>query len=122
MAESLKRSHHETAILEAEKSFNTIVISTAIIDAMRVDPTFCLAQAETILRDNDTNTYLVAVPTQFAPPDLTVKSLSQEPRDYFLWVCLHGCEEAREKLASIGTATADDNLQNLRYAGLLTVR
>lgn len=122
MAEQLKHRHHAVAILEAEESFNSGTISQAIIDAMRVDPSFGFADAEMILRENDTNTYLVAVPTRFAPPDLMVKTLSHEPRDYFLWVCLHGCQEAREKLASIGTATAEDNLQNLRHAGLLMVR
>lgn len=110
----------ERAILEAERSFNAGTISVTLVDIMKNDPTFSFADAEMILRNYNTNTYLVAVPTIHVPPGLRVLGLDHDPRDFFLWVCLHGYQEAVEKLCSVGVRSFDDNLQNLRSTGLLT--
>lgn len=114
------RDRRERAIIEAERSFNAGTISITLVDIMKNDPTFSFAEAELILRNYNTNTYLVAVPTIHAPPGLRVLGLDHDPREFFLWVCLHGYHEAVEKLCSVGVRSFDDNLQNLRATGLLT--
>lgn len=122
MAYIYTREHSAQSLLDADSTFNAGTISVAIVDIMKIDRKFTFADAEAILREYNSNTYLVAVPKIHTPPGLYVLGLDHGPRDFFMWVCLHGYEEAVQKLLAVGVRSFEENIQNLRVTGYLVRR
>lgn len=122
MAYIYTREHSAKSLIDADATFDAGTISVAIIDIMKIDRKFTFADAEMILREYNSNTYLIAVPKIHTPPGLHVFGLDHGPRDFFMWVCLHGYEEAVQKLHAVGVRSFEDNIENLRETGFLTRR
>ncbi len=122
MAYVYTREHSAKSLIDADRTFDAGTISVAIVDIMKIDRKFTFADAEAILREYNSNTYLVAVPKLHAPPGLYVLGTDHAPRDFFMWVCLHGYEEATQKLRAVGVRSFDENIENLRVTGFLTRR
>lgn len=81
-----------------------------------------LLDLELALRKASTGIFLIAVPAEFAPGSLCVRSITGEARPRRFWVYMAGTgkSEADSLKAKYGIADDESNRKNLRETGVLT--
>ena len=105
---------------EADATRNLGYLSQTLVDMMRADPAVTFAVAEKRLREIGSNTYLVALPTRFAAAQLEVRHpVTGDAADHFLWVCMHGIDEAIQTYRTHGIPSTNANLEALSTCGVL---
>jgi hypothetical protein len=100
------------------------VVSQASIEISSLFKTHPFMEMEKILREIHSDTYLIAVPLigDMAGEFSTMLPHSQDKEyPYYLWICVNGEGEAREKLLEVETNPAR-NMVDLGNTGLLVPR
>ncbi len=110
----------DTELRQADKSWNVMILSGAMVGMMRADPALTFAKFEERLRALGSKTFLIARPKRMRPAGMLVLGLDGKPREHFLWICLHDRNEQRMELAAQQISPAE-NLENLRICGVLAV-
>lgn len=108
---------------EADKSWNTMTITAAVLSMIAVNPALTLADFERQLREDESETYLIALPLQLLPIGMRAAGCKDplQDMDGYLWVCLHGEPEAKKVLSKCN-GTAQNNLRALETCGILCVK
>lgn len=102
---------------EADKHWNVMDLSMAMVEMMHDDRDLTFADFERNLRAIGSKTFLIARPNSMTPAGLRViKPFQKRPDNlkHHLWVCLHGKSEQEQELQNAGMTEADnlDALQN----------
>jgi hypothetical protein len=110
----------DARLQEADTSFDVGYIGQVLSDMLREYPAVTFAVAEKRLREINSTTYLVAVPLRLCSPQLDVMHpVTGERANHFLWICLHGEQEALQTYQRCGIANAVANLEALASCGVL---
>lgn len=111
----------DEVLRRADSSFNAGTISEAILKLLQANPGLTLDKIEERFRAIGAKTHLTARPAKIAPTDLCVFDIvKNKPAKFWLWICLHGEDEARDILAEDGTEVAG-NSANLKETGFLVI-
>lgn len=102
---------------------NAMVFGQAVIEVSKQFGFHPLAQIEELLREMQSDTYLLAVPFTSEMSDFTAKLPHSGAEEYpnYLWICVNGSEEAEEKMLEIET-TSDQNVRDLVKTGVLVAK
>lgn len=102
----------------ADRSFNAVVIGGALHRLARLG--WSLAECEGMLRDLQSNTYLVAWHKDKMPPYMQARTVYGSKCDYAVWICLYGSEERDQTIRRFGLSGIEDNLKHLAKAGFVS--
>ncbi len=103
---------------------NAMVISQAAVEFSKSFHENPFVEMEKILRESNSDTYLIAVPFD---SEMATKFSAKLPHSgskeypYYLWVGVNGLSEAQEKMNEIET-NPEINLRDLKNTGLLAPR
>lgn len=117
---SKQRAAFEQAIKQADPYKNAMAFGQAVADLDKHFGFHSIRHMEVILREMDSDTYLLAVPFTSEVEDFTSKLYHSGDHEYpyYLWICVNGWEEAQEKMEEIET-NPGLNLQDLEQTGML---
>lgn len=73
---------------------------------------------EEVLREQHSNTYLIARHISDFPPEFTISLPGEDEKQYTVWICVNVKGEADALLAQIGS-THEENKQLLKECGFL---
>ena len=110
-------------LVRLEPYRNAAVWSQGFIDIMKQYPFVDFYMLEGRLRKLNSNAFLIAAPTEFAPQDMCARALFGIPEGnlkYFLWVSVNGRSEMQSQLEKFKIQNEEINLENLKKTGLLT--
>src|SRR5258708_29054699 len=85
----------DTELRQADKSWNVMILSGAMVGMMRADPALTFAKFEERLRALGSKTFLISRPKRMRPAGMLVLGLDGKPRRRFLWICLDARNEHR---------------------------
>lgn len=104
----------------ADKEWNMLAISQAILGCCKQDNGLTMAKFEERLRAiGSKTTYLVARPASTAPKEAKVLHLiTLEPAEYWLWICVNGPDDMLRELQHTGM-TIEQNKAALAVTGVL---
>jgi hypothetical protein len=106
----------------ADRSRNVGVISRVLMSFREADPNLTWDVAERKLREWGSKTHLIAKPASTCPSEFEVRDpVSGEPAAFYLWVCLHGAEEALATMQQCDIDTFEANLANLKTCGVMVL-
>ena len=92
--------------------------SQIMLDLIKIYPFVDFSEFEKSLRRIDSPMFLVAIPESFAPQGFFAAFPSVEgkpdPKGHYLWVGVHGQDEARETMAIHGIKSEAENLKLLK--------
>lgn len=103
----------------ADATFSSFKFGETLMHLLQTNSDLTLDQIEVRLRAINAKTHLVARPSQMAPSGLKVMSFqTNKAAPFWLWICLHGKEEAAYLRVSLGLSEPD-NLAALKTCGFL---
>lgn len=111
----------DAAMRGALTSDNVIAISMVMMKSMEEDQALTFADFEKSLRRINSEIYLLALPVQAIPMTARIRPFdvrTHRPSKYWLWIELHGRDNARDVLADHDVPAAG-NLDRLTETGLL---
>lgn len=115
----MTRDEAKELIAEADKSFNSATIAHVLLKLVKYG--FTLADCERMLRDLESQTYLVAWNWTVMPKGFRPTNIYGNKCDDAVWICLHGADERDAELLNFGLANQDANLKALKTAGFSTM-
>jgi hypothetical protein len=118
---SIEHPEYDERVKLAVESDDVGVITMTFIEMIKEGLAKDFCQFERDLRRLDLLVHLIAVPRALRPHGVGVKGLDGQDAPFSLWVCLHGRGEAVQKLLEIGVKSFDQNLLNLKQAGVLRI-
>jgi hypothetical protein len=119
--EAVKHTDLDRRLILADQSWDAGTIAMTLMDIMVANPNETFATLESRMRQLNCKAHLIAVPASQAPKGVMVVGGDGKPRDFWLWVCLHGRIEAKQKLREIGVDSFHSNRQHLEHTGVLAV-
>ncbi|MGZ3722958.1 MAG: hypothetical protein ACXVA9_08520 [Bdellovibrionales bacterium] len=112
------RKELDLAMLVASQRPDALTASQIMVDLIKIYPFVDFCDFENSLRRINSPMFLVAIPARFAPQGLYVAFPSQdgkvEPKGHYVWVGVHGPEEARQTMAIHGINSETENLKLLK--------
>lgn len=102
----------------ADRSFNAMVIGGALFKLVRYG--WSMADCEGMLRELESNTYLVAWHRSKMPGYMKLRNPYGGACEYAVWICLFGRQERDENLRGFDIAGIEENLDHLKKAGFVS--
>lgn len=118
----LTQDEIDARLKEADAANNVVTLGQTMVGLMNIQPSLTFCDFEMRFREMGSNTYLVAIPTQFIPFGF----VSYHPTDhseakFYLWICLEDGQAERDGLLREYGMTAEDNLKALTSCGVMVI-